>query len=302
VAVIEVCGLSKRFGEVLAVDDLSFRVGAGQVVGFLGPNGAGKTTTLRLLLGLVSPTAGEALIDGRPYRELPHPLRVVGAALEGSDAHPGRSARDHLRVAAGLGQVGEGRVDEVLELVGLSGSAERRVRHFSLGMRQRLGLATALLCEPQVLVLDEPANGLDPEGAHWLRHLLRDLAGEGRTVLISSHLLAEVALIAESVVILDHGRLVAHSSLEELTKLSAGAVTVRSPDAERLAKLLEGDGAVVEPLGGDRIRVRGASPEEVGLLACRYGAPLSELVTETAGLEDVFLQLTADVPAEGPRA
>jgi ABC-2 type transport system ATP-binding protein len=214
--VIEVSGLTKRFHERAVVDDLSFTVPRGTVVGFLGPNGAGKTTTLRMLLGLVTPTAGTATINGQVYRDLSHPARVVGAVLESSGAYPGRSARSHLRIQALATDTDRRRVDTVLDLVGLSDAAGRRVGTFSLGMRQRLGLATALLADPEILILDEPANGLDPEGVRWLRQLLRGLAGEGRTVLVSSHLLGEVANTVDRVVILDHGRLVTDASLDEL--------------------------------------------------------------------------------------
>jgi ABC-2 type transport system ATP-binding protein len=216
-SVIEVRGLTKRFGPVLAVDQLSFEVESGTVVGFLGRNGAGKTTTLRTLLGLVRPNAGTATINGRPYRDLPEPLHQVGAVLEAASFHPGRTARNHLRVQAMAAEVDPSRIDGVLDLVGLRGDADRRVGGFSLGMRQRLGLATALLPEPGLLILDEPANGLDPDGVHWLRDLLRGLAADGATVLVSSHILAEVAQTVDSVVILDHGRLVAQSSLAGLT-------------------------------------------------------------------------------------
>jgi ABC-2 type transport system ATP-binding protein len=216
-SVIEVRELTKRFGQVLAVDRLSFTVEAGQVVGFLGPNGAGKTTTLRMLLGLVRPDAGTATINGRSYRDLPEPAHQVGAVLEASSFYPGRTARNHLRVQAMAAQVDPSRIDEVLELVELTEAAGRRVSGFSLGMRQRLGLATALLAEPELLILDEPANGLDPDGVHWLRDLLRGLAADGATVLVSSHILAEVAQTVDSVVILDRGRLVAQSSLAGLT-------------------------------------------------------------------------------------
>jgi ABC-2 type transport system ATP-binding protein len=216
-AAISVKGLTKRFGDVLAVDQLDFQVDPGTVVGFLGPNGAGKTTTLRMLLGLVTPTAGTATIAGRPYRELPDPARRVGAVLEASGFHPGRSARDHLRVLATAAGLDPRRVDEVLERTGLAAAGRRRVGGFSLGMRQRLGLAAALLGDPEVLVLDEPANGLDPEGVHWLRGLIRGLAADGRTVLVSSHLLAEVAQTADQVVIIDKGRLVTQAPMAELT-------------------------------------------------------------------------------------
>ena len=215
--VIEVGGLTKLFGPVLAVDRLSFEVERGTVVGFLGPNGAGKTTTLRMLLGLVRPDAGTATINGQVYRDLAEPLRQVGAVLEASSFHPGRTAVSHLRVQAMAGQADPTRIGEVLRLVDLTGAADQRVGGFSLGMRQRLGLATALLTDPEVLILDEPANGLDPEGVRWLRDLLRGLAAEGCTVLVSSHILAEVAQTVDSVVILDRGHLVTQSSLAELT-------------------------------------------------------------------------------------
>jgi ABC-2 type transport system ATP-binding protein len=214
---IEVRGLTKRFGPVLPVDQLSFAVEPGEVVGFLGANGAGKTTTLRMLLGLVRPDAGTATINGHAYADLPEPLHQVGAVLEASSFHPGRTARKHLRVQALVGQADPSRIDDVLELTGLTGAADRRVGGFSLGMRQRLGLATALLTDPDLLILDEPANGLDPDGVQWLRDLLRGLASGGATVLVSSHILAEVAQTVDSVVILDRGRLVAQSSLADLT-------------------------------------------------------------------------------------
>jgi ABC-2 type transport system ATP-binding protein len=216
-SVIEVRGLTKRFGPVLAVDRLSFAVEPGEVVGFLGPNGAGKTTTLRMLLGLVRPDAGTATINGSSYPDLPEPLHQVGAVLEASSFHPGRTARNHLRVQALAGQADPSRIDDVLELTGLTDAAGRRVGGFSLGMRQRLALATALLTDPELLILDEPTNGLDPEGVRWLRDLLRGMAAEGATVLVSSHILAEVAHTVDSVVILDHGRLVAQSALADLT-------------------------------------------------------------------------------------
>jgi ABC-2 type transport system ATP-binding protein len=216
-SVIEVRGLTKRFGPVLAVDRLSFAVEPGEVVGFLGPNGAGKTTTLRMLLGLVRPDAGTATINGSSYPDLREPLHQVGAVLEASSFHPGRTARNHLRVQALVGEADPSRIDDVLELTGLTDAAGRRVGGFSLGMRQRLALATALLTDPELLILDEPTNGLDPEGVRWLRDLLRGMAAEGATVLVSSHILAEVAHTVDSVVILDHGRLVAQSALADLT-------------------------------------------------------------------------------------
>jgi ABC-2 type transport system ATP-binding protein len=216
-AVIEVRGLTKRFGQVRAVEAVSFDVERGTVTGFLGSNGAGKTTTLRMMLGLVRPDAGTATINGRPYRDLAEPLHQVGAVLEASSFHPGRTARNHLRMQAMVGQADPSRIDDMLDLVELTSAADRRIGGFSLGMRQRLGLATALLTDPDLLILDEPVNGLDPKGVRWLRDLLRGLAADGATVLVSSHMLAEVAQTVDAVVILDHGRLVTQSSLAELT-------------------------------------------------------------------------------------
>jgi len=221
-ATIQVRGLVKRFGAVTAVDGLSFTVQPGTVTGFLGPNGAGKTTTLRMLLGLVAPSAGTAEIDGRAYRDLPEPLHAVGAVLEAASFYPGRTARAHLRIQALAAEADPSRVDDVLELAGLADAGDRRIGGFSLGMRQRLGLATAVIADPEVLILDEPANGLDPEGVRWLRGLLRGFAAEGGTVLVSSHLLAEVAQTVDAVVIIDRGRLVAQGPVAELTASGAG--------------------------------------------------------------------------------
>jgi ABC-2 type transport system ATP-binding protein len=292
-AAISVQGLTKRFGDVLAVDHLTFDVDPGTVTGFLGPNGAGKTTTLRMLLGLVAPTSGTATIDGRPYRELVDPARRVGAVLEASGFHPGRSARDHLRVLATAAGLPSGRVGEVLGQVGLTGAGRRRVGGFSLGMRQRLGLAAALLGDPEVLVLDEPANGLDPEGVRWLRDLVRGLADQGRTVLVSSHLLAEVAQTVDQVVIIDRGRLVARSSLAALTAGADRTVRVRTPQPEALRGLLVARGATVTPDGPDRLVVGGVTAEQVGQAAAAGGVVLHEMRFERSNLEDVFLELTA---------
>jgi ABC-2 type transport system ATP-binding protein len=287
-AAITVQGLTKRFGDVLAVDQLDFAIDEGTVAGFLGPNGAGKTTTLRMLLGLVAPDAGTATIGGRPYRELPDPVRRVGAVLEAGGFHPGRSARDHLRVLATAAGLAPGRVEEVLEQTGLAGAARRRVGGFSLGMRQRLGLAAALLGDPEVLVLDEPANGLDPEGVHWLRGLVRGLADQGRTVLVSSHLLAEVAQTVDQVVIIDEGRLIAQSTLAALDR----TVRVRTPDPEALRDLLVARGATVTVDGPDRLVVGGVTTEQVGQAAAAGGVVLHEMRFERSNLEDVFLELT----------
>ena len=290
---IEVAGLTKRFGATVAVDDLSFRCERGAVTGFLGPNGAGKTTTLRSLLGLVRPDAGTATIDGQPYVRLGDPTRRVGAVLETSAFHPGRSGRNHLRVLATAARLPRTRVEEVLALVELSGDARRRVKGYSLGMRQRLALAGALLGEPDVLVLDEPANGLDPQGIRWLRDLLRSAAAEGRTVLVSSHVLAEVAQLADEVVIVDRGRFVTQSSVAEVTSGSGGRTRVRSPDAERLRRLLLDEGMAVELRERGVLEVRGAPAERVGEIAAANGVVLHELVTETATLEEAFLDLVA---------
>jgi ABC-2 type transport system ATP-binding protein len=291
-ATLELDQLTKHFGPVTAVDQVTFSVEQGSVVGFLGPNGAGKTTTLRMLLGLVSPTSGTATINGRPYRELPEPRHVVGAVLEAANPYPGRSARDHLRIEALAGNAPRSRVDEVLDLVDLTEAAGRRVGQYSLGMRQRLGLATALLCDPEILILDEPANGLDPEGVHWLRRLLRELAGEGRTVLVSSHILAEVAQTVDSVVIMDHGRLVTQSTLDQLTERATQVIRVRTPRPEQLAAILVENGATARLDGPDRLEVTGASGELIGTLAAEVAIPIFETTTEAADLEDVFLQLT----------
>jgi ABC-2 type transport system ATP-binding protein len=292
-AVITIQGLTKRFGPVTAVDDLSFEVDQGTVVGFLGPNGAGKTTTLRTLLGLVTPTAGSTRIDGKPYRELTDPIRHVGAVLEASSFHPGRSARNHLRVVATAAGLPLARADAVLDQVGLASAARRRVGGFSLGMRQRLGLATALLGDPQVLILDEPANGLDPEGVHWLRGLLRQLADQGRTVLVSSHVLAEVAQTVDQVVIIASGRLVTQSTLAALTARTDQLVRVRTPQAEALRSLLAAQGIQADPDGADQLLAAGTTSEVVGKAAAAAGIVIYEMGVERSNLEDVFLQLTS---------
>ena len=288
---IEVRNLTKRFGRILAVDGVSFDVERGRVTGFVGPNGAGKTTTLRALLGLVAPTSGEATILGRPYRELDDPPRRVGAVLEAGTFHPGRSGRNHLRVVAAAAGIPAPRVDEVLELVDLREAARRRVRTYSLGMRQRLSLAAALLADPEALVLDEPANGLDPEGIRWLRTFLRSLADEGRAILVSSHVLAELARTADDVAIITRGRLVAHAPLAELTARAGGRSRVRTPEADRLRDLLGRQGIVAASTGADRLAVD-AEPERIGVVAAENGVVLHELVAESTSLEEIFLDLT----------
>ena len=274
---LEVRGLTKRFGSTTAVDELSFAIEPGRITGFLGPNGAGKTTTLRMLLGLVHPSAGQALVRGVPYRKLDDPVRTVGAVLEASSFHPARSGRE--------------RVDATLELVELSDTARRRVRTYSLGMRQRLSVAAALLGDPQLLVLDEPANGLDPEGIRWLRNFLRSFAGGGGTVFISSHVLGEIAQLADEVVIIHKARLVAHEPLAALTARTAGGTIVRSPDANRLREQLAAGG--IEATSGEDGELRvAAPPERVGEAAAAAGIVLHELRAESASLEEAFLELT----------
>ena len=291
-ATIEIQGLSKRFGEVAAVDDLSFTAREGAVTGFLGPNGAGKSTTLRMLLGLVRPTEGTATIGGTPYTELVAPFRHVGAVLEADAFHPGRRARDHLRVLAVAAGLPLGRVDTVLREVDLADAGHRRVKGFSLGMRQRLGLATALLGEPEVLILDEPANGLDPEGVHWLRQFIRAFADGGGTVLISSHVLAEVAQTVDDVVIIANGRLVTQSSLTELANRSRSGVRVRTPQAEALRDALIAQGIGAQLVGADALVALESTAEAVGLAAAGAGAVIYEMTPEHFNLEEMFLELT----------
>jgi ABC-2 type transport system ATP-binding protein len=298
-SVITIDGLTKRFGELVAVDGLSFEVDQGTVTGFLGPNGAGKTTTLRMLLGLVTPTAGAARIQGRTYRELSAPLRHVGAVLEASSFHPGRTARNHLRVVTTAAGLPRTQADKVLAEVGLDHAADRRVGRFSLGMRQRLALATALLGDPEVLVLDEPANGLDPEGIHWLRRFLRHLAGQGRTVLVSSHVLAEVAQTVDQVVIIANGRLVTQSTLAALSARTEQAVRVRTPDAEALWRLLAAQGTHGHLAGPDQLVATATTTEAVGQAAAAAGIVIYEMGAERSNLEEVFLQLTS--PQGGTR-
>jgi ABC-2 type transport system ATP-binding protein len=294
---IEVLDLTKRFGKVLAVDHLSFRVEPGTITGFLGPNGAGKSTTLRSVLGLVHPDTGGATVLGRSYRELDRPLHRVGAVLEASEVHPGRSGRNHLRVLAAAAGIPRSRVEEVLDLVELSASAKRRVKGYSLGMRQRLGLATALLGDPEVLVLDEPANGLDPAGVRWLRDLLRSLAAEGRTILVSSHVLAEVAQTVDRVVIIHRGSLIQQASIAEVLADAQGGTRVRSPEALRLRDLLAAQGATVTEVG-DGTLVVDVPPEQIGEAAAANGIVLHELTIERATLEEVFLELTGGETTE----
>lgn len=289
--VITVQRLSKRFGTQPAVRDLTFTVPWGKVTGFLGPNGAGKTTTLRILLGLAAPTTGTAKILGRRYSELRDPARTVGVLLDPAVYHPRRSARDHLRVIAAAASVADNRVNEVLEIVELSRAATKRVGAFSTGMRQRLGLAAALLGEPRVLVLDEPANGLDPAGIRWLRQYLRSFASAGNAVLVSSHVLVEMAELADEVVVINEGQLVAHAAVDDLVAGSARFVRVRSPHAERLEATLRRDGLIAQRVSGDELTIRGSTPERVGDLAAEAGATIHWLDAEVQSLEDIFMEL-----------
>ena len=294
---IEAEHLSKRYGERMAVDDVSFCVRPGLVTGFLGPNGAGKSTTMRLILGLDRPTSGRVTVNGRRYADHGAPLAEVGALLEARAVHTGRSARNHLLALAATHGIGARRVDDVIDLVGLADVARKRVKTFSLGMGQRLGIAAALLADPAAVVLDEPVNGLDPEGVRWIRTLLRGLAAEGRTVLVSSHLMSEMALTADHLLIVGRGRVLADVSMADFMRdASRNIVRVRAPEATRLAGLLAGPDVTVEPVGepGGGLRVQGVTAEQIGDIACAHGVALHELVAEEASLEDAFMALTAD--------
>ncbi|MER6143616.1 ATP-binding cassette domain-containing protein [Streptomyces sparsogenes] len=292
---IDVHQLTKDYGAVRAVDRLTFRVLPGRVTGFLGPNGAGKSTTMRMVLGLDRPDSGTATLGGRPYRELDEPLRHVGALLDAGAAHGARTARDHLLCLALSNRIPAARVDTVLEETGLATAAERRVRTFSLGMRQRLGIAAALLGDPPVLMLDEPANGLDPEGIVWIRTLMKRLAGQGRTVLVSSHLMAETALTADHLVVLGRGRLLADTPMETFVREhSRPRARVRTTEPERLRSELARAGLTAEPDGPDHWTVDGAAPDDIGALAARHGIPVLELAEYKASLEEAYLRLTAD--------
>jgi len=292
--VIEASALTKRYGDKLAVDDLSFRVRPGQVTGFLGPNGAGKSTTMRLMLGL-DYGGGRTTFDGKTYRDLANPAGAVGAVLEAGSFHPTRSARNHLRMLAAPSRISDRRVDEVLALVGLSSVAKKGPKGFSMGMGQRLGLAAALLGDPDVLILDEPANGLDPQGINWLRGFLQAYAASGRTVFVSSHLLAEMAQMADHLVVIGRGRLIADvATAEFVSRSSLNAVTVRSPQADRLAALLREHPAAVTAEPDGALTVTGMEPARIGELAFHAGIMLHELATRVATLEEAFLEATAD--------
>ena len=292
---IEARGLTKRYGAKLAVDDLSFTVRPGVVTGFLGPNGAGKSTTMRVILGLDAPTRGSVTVNGKPYRQHPAPLREVGALLDARAVHPGRSAHHHLLAIAQTCGIGRSRVDEVIDAVGLREVARRRAGGFSLGMGQRLGIAVALLGDPHTVILDEPVNGLDTEGIRWMRSLLRDLAAEGRTVFVSSHLMSEMALTAEHLIVIGRGRLIADTGMREFIAGAArDAVRVRSTDQDALAALLRPRAAEVSPDRDGALTVSGLTTDQVGRAAAAAGITLLELTARQASLEEAFIDMTSD--------
>ena len=285
-------GLTKQYGDVRAVDDLSFEVAAGSVTGFLGPNGAGKSTTMRMVLGLDRPTAGTATVNGSRYADLPEPLREVGALLDAGAVHPGRTGRAHLRVAARTHGIPLGRVDEVIEQVGLGAASRRRIKGYSLGMRQRLGIAGALLGDPGVLVFDEPVNGLDLDGVRWIRTLLRGFADEGRTVLVSSHLMSEMQLIADRVIVIGRGRLIADTDIRDmLSGIGGPRVRVRTPEADALVRVLPPHGSA-ERTGADELEVVGVPAPELGDLAHAHGVRVHHLAEVEQSLEHAYLSLT----------
>jgi ABC-2 type transport system ATP-binding protein len=296
VDMIEVDHVTKRYGEKVAVEDLTFTVRPGIVTGFLGPNGAGKSTTMRMILGLDAPTSGTTQVNGKDYRDLSAPLHEIGAMLEARAIHTGRSAYNHLLAMAQTHGIPRSRVDEVIDVVGLRDVARKRVGGFSLGMGQRLGIAAALLGDPATVVLDEPANGLDPEGILWIRNLLKGLAAEGRTVFLSSHLMAEIAQTAEHVIVVGRGRLIADTTVAAIVAHASqdAAVRVRSPQATELRDALSGDGVVVTSLERGVLEVHGLTSEDIGTTAAAHGIVLHELTPQQASLEDAFMRLTGD--------
>ncbi|MFJ9728492.1 ABC transporter ATP-binding protein [Streptomyces sp. NPDC101209] len=292
---IELAGLTKRYGEKVAVDDLTFTVRPGIVTGFLGPNGAGKSTTMRMMLGLDRPTAGDVRIDGKHYDRLKDPLKYIGALLDAKAMHGGRSAYNHLLCLAQSNGIPRGRVAEVLDTVGLTGVARKKAKGFSLGMGQRLGIAGALLGDPRILMFDEPVNGLDPEGIHWIRTLMKSLAAQGRTVFVSSHLMSEMALTADHLVVIGQGRLLADTSMAEfIEQNSRSYVRVRSPQRERLLDVLHEAGVTVVESGSGALEVDGGKAEHIGELAAQHQIVLHELSPQQASLEEAFMRLTAE--------
>ncbi len=292
---IEAHNLTKRYGDRTAVEDLSFTVRPGMVTGFLGPNGAGKSTTMRMILGLDAPTSGSVTVNGRPFADHARPLAEVGALLEARSIHTGRTARNHLLAIAATAEVSPQRVDEVIDMTGLTSVAGRRAGGFSLGMGQRLGIASALLGDPDTIILDEPVNGLDPDGVRWIRNLLRGLAAEGRTVFLSSHLMSEMALTADHVIVIGRGRLLRDQSIEDFIAEAAGAVVrVRSPEARRLAGILTRDGVTIRDVAEGTLEVEGLSSDDVGIAAAGAGVTLLELAAQGASLEEAYMALTED--------
>ncbi|MET8565749.1 ATP-binding cassette domain-containing protein [Streptomyces flaveolus] len=291
---IELDGLTKRYGEKVAVDHLTFSVRPGIVTGFLGPNGAGKSTTMRMILGLDRPTAGDVRIDGTHYDRLKDPLTYIGALLDAKAVHGGRSAWNHLLCLAQSNGIPQRRVAEVLETVGLTAVARKKAKGFSYGMGQRLGIAAALLGDPRILMFDEPVNGLDPEGIHWIRNLMKSLAVQGRTVFVSSHLMSEMALTADHLVVIGQGRLLADTSMADFIRTNSRSyVRIRSPQRERLLDVLHQAGITVVEAGGGALEVEGGKAEQIGELAARYGLVLYELSPRQASLEEAFMELTA---------
>ncbi|MDU8994460.1 ABC transporter ATP-binding protein [Streptomyces mirabilis] len=292
---IELEGLTKRYGEKVAVNHLTFTVRPGIVTGFLGPNGAGKSTTMRMMLGLDRPTAGDVRIDGKHYDHLKDPLKYIGALLDAKAMHGGRSAFNHLLCLAQSNGIPKARVDEVLDTVGLTSVARKKAKGFSLGMGQRLGIAGALLGDPRILMFDEPVNGLDPEGIHWIRNLMKSLAGQGRTVFVSSHLMSEMALTADHLVVIGQGRLLADTSMADfIAQNSRSYVRIRSPQRERLLDVLHGAGITVVESGSGTLEVDGAKSEQIGELAAQHQIVLHELSPQQASLEEAFMRLTAE--------
>ncbi|MFJ2240394.1 ABC transporter ATP-binding protein [Streptomyces sp. NPDC087859] len=292
---IEVCELTKRYGDKTVVDNLSFTVKPGEVTGFLGPNGAGKSTTMRMIVGLDSPTKGSVTVGGRPYAKQPAPLHEIGTLLEAKSVHPGRSAFNHLMALAYTHGIPRRRVDEVIELAGLTSVAGKRVGAFSLGMGQRLGIAAALLGDPAIVMLDEPVNGLDPEGVLWVRNLLRSLADEGRAVMLSSHLMSETALIADHLVIIGRGRLLADTTVDDFTReASGGGVKVATAETAKLRSLLSGPDVTITSSSAEELLVLGRDAREIGAIAARHGVALFELTPQSASLEAAFMELTRD--------
>ncbi|MCW2527559.1 MAG: transporter related [Pseudonocardiales bacterium] len=292
---IEARNLSKRYGDKLAVDDLTFTVQPGMVTGFLGPNGAGKSTTMRMILGLDAPSSGSVTVNGKPFAEHRQPLHQVGALLEARAVHTGRSARNHLLAMAATTGIGRARVEQVIDMVGLADVAGRRAGAFSLGMGQRLGIASALLADPQTLILDEPVNGLDPDGVRWIRNLLKRMGDEGKTVFLSSHLMSEMALTADHVIVVGKGRLLRDQSMADfIADASTDVVRVRSPQAGTLAPLLTGRDVVVRPMGNDTLEVEGLSSDRIGTIAAAAAITLFELSTQSASLEEAYMALTED--------